>query len=116
MSDKSRKPKGAEDAFDLDALLHPARAFAHPNDVLNDPDLTLREKRSILSAWASDACAAEPPPGTVAVPFDEIMSALHTLDRQVGEGRPRPHYRSVLEERIPGVFGRKTRDDGQSLH
>ena len=34
--------------FDLDALLDPARAFAHPSDVVNDPDLTLREKRAIL--------------------------------------------------------------------
>ena len=84
--------------------------------MINDPDLTLREKRSILSAWASDACATEPAPGTATVAFDEIISALNTLDRQAGEIRPRPHYRSVLEERIPGVFGRKTRGDSQSLH
>jgi hypothetical protein len=28
----------ADDALDLNALLHPAQAFAHPSDVVNDPD------------------------------------------------------------------------------
>ena len=46
----------------LDTLLNPTGAFAHPNDVVRDPDLTLREKRAILSSWASDACAVEPTP------------------------------------------------------
>ena len=41
----------------FDALLHPARAYAHPKDVIADDDLTLYEKRAILSSWASDACA-----------------------------------------------------------
>jgi hypothetical protein len=47
------------DAFDLDELLHPATAFGHPSEVLNDPDLTVNEKRAILASWASDACAME---------------------------------------------------------
>jgi hypothetical protein len=50
-----------EDSFDFDSLLHPAQAFAHPNDVVNDPDLTLNEKRAILASWASDACVRRPP-------------------------------------------------------
>jgi hypothetical protein len=33
--------KKEKDDFDLDALLHPASAFAHPMDVVRDPDLTL---------------------------------------------------------------------------
>jgi len=49
------------DIFDLDALLHPASAFAHPMEVVHDPDLTLNEKRAIL-AWASDASALEAAP------------------------------------------------------
>jgi hypothetical protein len=101
-------------AFDLDALLHPARAFAHPMNVVSDPDLTLSEKRAILASWASDACAveAEPalrhPPGTNApVQFDDVMDALRTLDRAAGDAyKPRPHYRKVLAERRPGIFGR----------
>ena len=35
---------------DLDALLHPAQAFDHPDDVANDPDLSLNEKRGILAS------------------------------------------------------------------
>ena len=39
---------------ELDQLLHPASIFDHPRDVLNDPDLTIQEKRAILSSWASE--------------------------------------------------------------
>jgi hypothetical protein len=42
---------------DPDDLLHPAQAFEHPSHVVNDPDLTINEKRAILASWASDACA-----------------------------------------------------------
>jgi hypothetical protein len=103
-----------KDSLDLDALLHPARAFAHPADVVNDPDLTLSEKRAILASWASDACAVEAvpalrrAPGSPPVRFDDIMDALRSLDRQAGEQyKPQPHYRRVLARRVPGVFGRK---------
>ena len=51
------------DDYDLDELLHPARAFGHPSEVVDDPDLTLNEKRAILASWASDACAIESAPG-----------------------------------------------------
>ena len=34
--------------LDLDDLLHPARAFAHPRDVIADADLTVNEKRAVL--------------------------------------------------------------------
>jgi hypothetical protein len=67
MEDQTRKPKASFEAasdgkFDLDALLHPARAFAHPMDVVRDPDLALNEKRAILASWTSDACALEAAP------------------------------------------------------
>lgn len=75
-----------DDRGGLDDLLHPARAFAHPSDVVGDPDLTLNEKRAILASWASDACAAEANPvlretadGRTAS-WDEIMDALKELD------------------------------------
>ncbi|HUL86627.1 MAG TPA: hypothetical protein VLU23_00405 [Pseudolabrys sp.] len=74
--------------FDLDTLLHPARAFAHPMDVVRDADLSLNEKRAILASWASDACAIEAAPelrvtapGNL-VPWDDIMDALRALDRE----------------------------------
>ena len=118
----NRRIPGTEDddeRFDLDTLLHPANAFARPVDVVNDPDLTLSEKRAILASWASDACAIEAAPalrklpGSESVRFDDIMDALRELDRK-GDGRPIPHYQRVLAERRPGVFGRKSprrRDD-----
>jgi hypothetical protein len=60
------------DAFDLDSLLHPAKAFGHPLDVVNDADLTLNEKRAILSSWASVRSKRSPlyvnfPPGRLSV-------------------------------------------------
>src|SRR5689334_24734348 len=74
--------------LDLDELLHPAQAFAHPRDVVADPDLTLNEKRAILASWASDACAVESAPalrhapGRTPIGFDEVMEALRALDRE----------------------------------
>jgi hypothetical protein len=101
-----------DDSFDLTTLLHPAQAFAQPMDVVNDPDLTLSEKRAILAAWASDACAAEAvpalrcAPGHTPVQFDDIMDALRLLDRQAAQfGKPIPHYRRVLARR--GVSRRR---------
>src|SRR5512135_748410 len=97
----------------LDALLHPARAFAHPMDVVRDPDLTLNEKRAILASWASDACALEAAPelrvttsGHV-VRWDDIMEALRTLDREADRyGKPLPHYMRVLARKRAGLLGR----------
>jgi len=104
-----------DDEFDLDTLLHPAQAFEHPMRVVNDPDMTLSEKRAILASWASDACAVEAAPALRLVPgagraveFDDVMDALRALDRlAAGTEKPRPRYRKVLENRRPGVFGRK---------
>jgi hypothetical protein len=73
--------------YDLDVLLHPARAFRHPDDVVGDTDLTLNEKRAILASWASDACAIEAAPALRASPsgppvqFDDVMDALRKLDQ-----------------------------------
>ena len=82
--------------------------------VVKDPDLTLSEKRAILASWASDICTVEAAPALRRVPgsgkavaFDDVMDALRSLDRMAGGGR-RPHYRRVLENRRPGVFGRKS--------
>jgi hypothetical protein len=118
-----------EDAFDLDTLLHPAQAFEHPMKVVSDPDLTLSEKRAILASWASDACAVEAEPALRSAPgsgrtveFDDVMDALHLLDREpAAVPKPPPHYRRVLERRRPGVFGRRPHgrsagDQGPSLN
>jgi hypothetical protein len=111
-----------EDAFDLDDLLHPAQAFSHPADVVNDPDLTLNEKRAILASWASDACAIEsvpalrraPTKGGRPVAFDDVMDALRALD--VGAADTSSRYRRVVRRRR--IFGRGSSPSGhgQPLH
>ena len=90
-----------EDSFDLNNLLHPAQAFSHPADVVNDPDLTLNEKRAILASWASDACAVESVPALRRRPvaFDDVMDALRALDACQTEKSGR-YYRVVRKRRI----------------
>ena len=80
---------GRTSTLEIDALLHPARAFSHPTDVVRDCDLTLYEKRAILSSWASDACAVEgvpelrQPSPAATVKFHDIMDALRVLDSEL---------------------------------
>ncbi|GLS20579.1 hypothetical protein GCM10007874_35960 [Labrys miyagiensis] len=101
--------------FDFCQLLHPGSAFDHPKDVVADPDLTLNEKRAILSAWASDACALEAIPslreirkGHV-VPFDDIMDALRALDSD--QANSRSHYDRTARRRR-ALNGRHSSDEG----
>jgi hypothetical protein len=89
---------------ELDQLLHPASAFDHPRDVVRDPDLTLEEKRAILSSWASDACAVEsqpalrrPPGAKQPVGFDEIVDALGNLGKD-----PPPKWKRIVGRRRSG--------------
>jgi hypothetical protein len=111
-------PRDDDDALDLNALLHPAQAFSHPSDVVNDPDLTLNEKRAILASWASDACAVESAPALRCAPnggrpvgFDDVMDALRALDKEDATDSRRYH-RIVRRRRI---FGRdRDRDRGES--
>jgi hypothetical protein len=108
--------------LELDELLYPAQAFKDPTEVVDDPDLTLNEKRAILASWASDACAIEAAPALRKRPegstvrFDDIMEALRTLDRQAKEAaggscRNVPHWR-----RKASSFSRRNDGDhGQQL-
>ena len=117
-----KETKKAKNVFDIDSLLHPARAFAHPMDVVRDPDLTLNEKRAILASWASDACAVEAAPelrvsasGNL-VAWDDIMDALRTLDKEDAYGKPLSHYKRVLAQKGIGLLGatmprRRNRND-----
>ena len=107
------KEKIRDDVFDLDDLLHPADAFDHPLDVVHDPDLTLNEKRAILSSWASDACALEAAPELreikrgKTVMFDDIMDALRSLDATEHEQNRK--YRKLVRRRR--IFGRSREDE-----
>ena len=105
-----------EDSFDFDDLLHPAQAFSHPADVVNDPDLTLNEKRAILASWAANACALESVPALRRAPtkagrpvaFDDVMDALRALDARAAETSSR--YRRVVRRRR--IFGRGSSQSG----
>jgi hypothetical protein len=120
--------------FDLDDLLHPAQAFEHPRHVVEDPDLTLNEKRAILASWASDACAIEAAPALRRAPgtrhpgrFDDVMEALTNAGPAGGQppqratalpAHPRkPHPRSVWPQAAPsGHEQSRTIDQLKSWH
>ena len=125
----TERSKEKRDIFDLDALLHPANAFAHPMDVVRDEDLTLNEKRAILASWASDACAIEAAPdlrvnrSRSVVRWDDIMDALRTLDKETENyAKPLPHYKRVLARKDAGLLGlrrprgRNRNDQGAPLN
>lgn len=126
MKDRMKEKEGV---FDLDTLLHPASAFAHPMDVVRDADLTLNEKRAILASWASDVCAVEAAQdlrvstsGNV-VRWDDILDALRTLDKEAENyGNPLPHYKRVLARKDAGLLGarrfrwRNRNDQGAPLN
>jgi hypothetical protein len=104
-----------QNRIDLEQMLHPACGYDQPSHVLQDSDLTLNEKRTVLAAWASDACAveAEPAlrlaPGGRRVPVDDILQALRELDRQAGwqstirAGRYRKAVRAPTSGAIPNL-------------
>ena len=111
-----------DDGFDLDALLHPANAFSHPLNVVDDPDLTLNEKRAILASWASDACAIEAAPALRKCPdgpivhFEEVMDALRKLDTQAVATADLDRYRRATRwRRLKRGTGGQT-DQGSPLH
>ena len=125
----TERRKEKRDIFDLDALLHPANAFAHPMDVVRDEDLTLNEKRAILASWASDACAIEAAPdlrvnsSRSVVRWDDIMDAFRTLDKETENyAKPLPHYKRVLARKDAGILGmrrprgRNRNDQGAPLN
>jgi hypothetical protein len=100
---------------EFDTLLHPASAFDHPRDVVRDPDLTLEEKRAILSSWASDACAVESQPALRRSPgakqpveFDDIVDALRNLEKG-----PPPKWKRVVGRGRSGSSG--TPNSGMSF-
>jgi hypothetical protein len=102
-----RRAEPTEGSLDLDQLLHPAQAFGHPDDVVNDLDLTVSEKRAILSSWASDACAVDSMPSLRRRPgsarlvtFDDILDALKALDAGDGAGESHAIRRKLRKLRL----------------
>jgi hypothetical protein len=112
-------PEQATAAISAAHLLHPAKHFDHPHDVLAAEHLGDAEKRAILSSWASDIFAIESAPGLrlypgteKAVSYDEIIDALKSLDkddRQSEKRRPRFSF----DRRRNAERGREPRRPGR---
>ena len=92
------------------------RRFAFPHEVVEDPSLSVAEKRAILSEWASDASAIESfptlrlLPGTsFPVTFSAVMDALDQLDREVTESVEIEH--DPLHRLVVADFARRRRDN-----
>ena len=81
--------------------------------VVDDRDLTLTEKRAILSVLGV-GCLRErrklrKPADGKPVRFDDVMDALKELDRRYGDLKSRPRYRRILEGACPACSAaRKT--------
>jgi hypothetical protein len=122
----SESPNRSSRPFDLDLnnLLHPESAFAHPHDVVTDPDLTLNEKRAILASWASDASAVEAAPAlrlgpgcSRPVPVDDILDALRMLDKEAHEMTVEASWlRRQARRRSIETFRARRRSDDDSGH
>ena len=98
------------------------RAYAVPQHVLDDAQLTIEQKRTILAGWASDAYAVENYPALRRLPgserpvsIDEILEALRSLDRQVGEfviSEPRRRVRRAALEAFRAARAQSRRQLG----
>ena len=74
--------------FEVVGSKHGYRRFAFPHQVVDDPSISLAEKRAILAEWASDRSAVESRPTlrwlpgtTFPVTFSSIIEARQELDR-----------------------------------
>jgi hypothetical protein len=108
------------------ALSLRATIYTQPDDVSNDPKLTLAEKREILASWISDAHAVESAPALrrldsgAVVEVDAILRVLVSLDALVPRPRenrkhpsPSPRRRSVMTKwlRRIGPQWKNSKDD-----
>ena len=95
--------------------------YVHPAEVVQDDRLDPAEKRAILSAWASDACAVEFRPGfrwlsgtPGPILVDHVLEALRALD-DMTERKSAGTKAPVL--RRPGHRGSAiSLPDGRTLH
>ena len=100
----------------LNKLHSPDRRFTFPHEVVEDPSLSVAEKRALLSEWASDASAVEACPTLRLLPgtsfpvtFSAVMDAFDQLDREVAGSS------GCADRAMPGVivadFARRRRNN-----
>ena len=77
-------------------MSQPVSRFLHPFDVAHHPSLEPEVKRAILARWASDRSTVpnrpalrKAPGGRRAVPADDVLAALRSLDGHQGAGEAR---------------------------
>lgn len=75
-------------------MSQPFSRFLHPFDVAHHPSLEPEVKRAILATWASDRFTVKdqpamrkPPDAKRAVPIDDVLAAMRSLDGQLTVGR-----------------------------
>lgn len=68
-------------------MSEPFSRFLHPFEVARHPSLEPEVKRALLASWASDRSAVrnkpslrKPPGARRAVPVDDVLAALRSLD------------------------------------
>jgi hypothetical protein len=93
---------------DLQPFFHPAAHYDSPHDVLSDEELSVPEKRIILSSWASDIYAVESCPALCEIRsmshkicLVDILAALRQLengDPQDGELAMRQRRRATASQ------------------
>ena len=115
-------PENATAALSAAHLLHPAKHFDHPRDVLAAADIGDEEKRAILASWASDIFAIESipalrlyPGADRAVSYDEIIEALKTLDKDDRQSEERDSSSSFDISQTPRRRPRSRRFGGLGL-
>ena len=88
--------KTSTNTGNLDPFFHPSAHYACPEDVLDHDELSVPEKRIILSSWASDMFAVESCPALREIPgmghtirLADILAALRRLDGD-DDDPPRP--------------------------
>jgi len=76
-------------------MSQPFSRFLHPFDVAKHPSLEPEVKRAILASWASDRSAVrdqpalrKPPGARRAVPIDDVLAAMRSLDGGHRSGSP----------------------------
>ncbi|MEN2791688.1 hypothetical protein ABC974_18805 [Sphingomonas oligophenolica] len=77
-------------------MSQPFSRFLHPFDVARHPSLEPEVKRALLASWASDRSAVrdqpalrKPPGAKRAVPIDDVLAAMRSLDGGDRPGSPR---------------------------
>jgi hypothetical protein len=90
------------------------QVFGHPDEVVEDPRLSTKEKRALLASWASDANAVphvpmqrQFPDGSI-VNVDDILRALKSLDEREGsaalEESDSPKWQRYFTRRRASIF------------